>query len=110
MKYTRTNTYEQTVGPQLPQTTRRSESRHPLIHVIIAVEEIHGEAVGIEREFDRYDVLQHASSPLWTEKLRRRLARQLGDDIWYVFILTVVVESASNAVFSVCCQGVEIGN
>lgn len=51
--------------------------------MVVTVEETAGEAVGTERGFYQHDTLQYASAPVWTEKLRRRLAKRLGDNIWY---------------------------
>lgn len=56
--------------------------RHPSIHVVVAVEETAAESSRTEGEFYQHDHLQYASPPVWTEKLRSRLAARLGDDIW----------------------------
>lgn len=56
--------------------------RHPLIHVVVAVEETPAEGFGGEGDFFRHDVTQHAFPPMWTEKLRARLERRLGEEVW----------------------------
>ncbi|CAM9525505.1 unnamed protein product [Scytosiphon promiscuus] len=57
------------------------------IHVIVAVEETAADALSAEGEFYQHDHLQYASPPLWTEKLRSRLAATLGDNVWRVHLL-----------------------
>lgn len=56
--------------------------RHTSIHVVVAVEETAAEASRTEGEFYQNDHLQYATPPVWTEKLRDRLATRLGDNVW----------------------------
>lgn len=65
--------------PPAPPSARSVPSRrHPLIHVIVAVEDTAQEVLGTEEDFFAHDNLQYAFPPVWTEKLRNRLADRLG--------------------------------
>lgn len=50
--------------------------------MVVAVEETAAEALKAEGEFYQNDHLQYATPPVWTEKLRNRLAARLGDNVW----------------------------